>query len=235
LAGSFDTTQWSVVAAAAQSGETQAREALAVLCGRYWEPLYVFARRIGHDPAEAEDLTQGFFAHLIEKRTLRAARRERGRFRSFLLASFKNFIADQRDHAQAVKRGGRIRAVPLDVAEAEEGFAASLKAADTPETLFEQRWAHALLRAALDEVRVAYEADDASRVFECLRETLVGGSDDSYRTIAATVGMTEGALKVAAHRLRRRFGRALRAEVARTVDPGEVEEELRHLLAVVSR
>lgn len=235
MAGSFDTTQWNVVAAAARSGESNARGALAILCGRYWEPLYVFARRIGHDSAEAEDLTQGFFAHLIEKRTLRAARRERGRFRSFLLASFKNFIADQRDRAQAVKRGGRIRAISLDVAEGEEGFVASLKDADTPETLFERRWAHALLRTALNEVRVSYEADDASRVFQSLRDTLVGGSDDSYRTIAATLGMTEGALKVAAHRLRRRFGRALRAEVARTVAPSEVEDELRHLLTVLSR
>ena len=234
MPGGFDTTQWSVVAEAARSGDTDAREALALLCERYWEPLYVFARRIGHGPGDAEDLTQGFFAHLIEKRALRSARRERGRFRSFLLKSFKNFIADQRDRNQAQKRGGSARAVSLDALDGESGLAEALAGTDTPETLFERRWAHALLKTALDALRKSYEADEALRVFEALRGSLVGTSDDSYRVIAADLGMTEGALKVAAHRLRRRFGRALRAEVARTVDPSEVEDELRYLLSVLS-
>lgn len=230
----FDTTQWSVVAAAAQSGQTGASQALAVLCGRYWEPLYAFARRSGQDPAAAEDLTQGFFAHLIEKRALRAARQERGRFRSFLLSSFKNFMADQRDREHAMKRGGRVQIVSFDVTEGEESLAGALAGPDTPETLFERRWAHALLKTALKEIKSAYDADGSGPVFEALRDTLVGASDESYRTIADKLGMTEGALKVAAHRLRRRFGRALRAEVARTVDPPEVEDELRHLLSVLS-
>jgi len=231
----FDTTQWSVVTAAARTGDTGAREALAHLCGRYWEPLYVFARRLGHDPARSEDLTQGFFAHLIEKRTLRAARRERGRFRSFLLASFKNFISDQRDRDHALKRGGGVPALTLDAAEGEEGVAEALAGDDTPETLFERRWAHALLRTALRELQASYEADGARPVFDALRDTLVGASEESYRTIAEGLGMTEGALKVAAHRLRRRFGKALRAEVARTVEPAEVEDELRYMLSVLSR
>ena len=234
MAGGFDTTQWSVVKAAAQSGETGARQALAVLCARYREPLYVFARRIGNAPADADDLTQGFFAHLIEKRTLRAARRERGRFRSFLLTSFRNFIADQRDRDQALKRGGRTKAISIDASEAEESLGMALAAFDTPETLFDRKWAHTLLHTALDETRLSYEKDGAGRVFDALRGVLVGEADESYREIAERLDMTEGALKAAAHRLRRRFGRVLRAEVGRTVDPPEVEDELKYLLSVLS-
>jgi RNA polymerase sigma-70 factor (ECF subfamily) len=235
MAQGFDTTQWSVVAAAARSGDTDAREALAALCDRYREPLLVFARRTGHGQADAEDLTQGFFAHLIEKRALRSARRERGRFRSFLLASFRNFIADQRDQVRALKRGGGTPALSLEASGDREGGAMGVQDVDTPETLFERKWAHALLTIALDDVRKSYEADGSARVFDALRATLDGAADASYRTIAEGLGMTEGALKVAAHRLRQRFGRALRAEVARTVGPAEIEDEIRYLLSILSR
>lgn len=234
MAQGFDTTQWSVVAAAARSGDTDAREALAALCERYREPLLVFARKTGHREADAEDLTQGFFAHLIEKRSLRSARQERGRFRSFLLASFRNFISDQREREAALKRGGGRRPLPLDDSGTYGDPAATIEAADTPETLFEKKWAHTLLGLALDEVRRSYGEGDSAPVFEALSPTLTGISDDSYRTIAADLGMTEGAIKVAAHRLRKRFAQALRAEVVRTVDPSEVEDELRHLVAVLS-
>jgi len=234
MAQGFDTTQWSVVAAAARSGDTGAREALAVLCHRYRQPVFAFARRTGHAPEDADDLTQGFFAHLIEKRALRSARRERGRFRSFLLASFRNFMADQRDQERAQKRGGGAPTLSLETAGPDEIPVAEPAAAETPETLFEQQWAQTLLRLALDGVREAYERDGSARVFEALQDTLTGGSAGSYRALAEALGMSEGAVKVAAHRLRRRFGRALRAEVARTVDPGEVEDELRYLLSVLS-
>lgn len=234
MAQGFDTTQWSVVAAAAGSGDTSAREALATLCERYREPLLVFARRIGHGPSDAEDLTQGFFAHLIEKGALRSARPERGRFRSFLLASFRNFISDQRDRERALKRGGGARAVSLDSADDHEGRPEPLADADTPESLFERKWAHTLLRAALAEVRRSYEASGSVQVFEALQGTLVDAADESYAVIAERLGMTEGAVKVAAHRMRQRFGRTLRAEVAQTVDPPEVEDELRYLLSVLS-
>lgn len=234
MARGFDTTQWSVVAAAARSGDTDARAALASLCDRYREPLLVFARKIGHRPADAEDLTQGFFAHLIEKHALRAARPERGRFRSFLLASFRNFISDQRALDRALKRGGGARTLSVDTRGDEGGGTVALAGADTPETLFERKWAHALLATALHDVRKSYEADGSARVFDALQVTLNGAAEESYATIAERLEMTEGAVKVAVHRLRQRFGRALRAEVARTVDPAEVEDELKYLLSVLS-
>jgi RNA polymerase sigma-70 factor (ECF subfamily) len=234
MARGFDTTQWSVVAAAARSGDTDARAALAALCDRYREPLLVFAQKTGHRTADAEDLTQGFFVHLIEKQALRAARPERGRFRSFLLASFRNFISDQRALDLALKRGGGARTVSLDTSGDEEGGRAAIPGVDTPETLFERKWAHALLAMALHDVRKSYEADGSARVFDALQATLNGAAEESYATIAERLEMTEGAVKAAVHRLRQRFARALRAEVARTVDPSEVEDELRYLLSVLS-
>jgi RNA polymerase sigma-70 factor (ECF subfamily) len=234
VSGGFATTQWSVVLAAARSRDPGARDALDQLCRTYWPPLYVFARRKGHTPEQAEDLTQGFFARLIERGTLRGVERERGRFRSFLRACFARFIADEHDREGALKRGGRGAVVPLDAHALEAELPTALVDTITPEVLFERRWAVVVLDTALRAVHLDYAASGKERVFEALRPTLVGGSEEPYRALAEGLGMSEGALKVAVHRLRRRFTSALRAEIARTVDPADVDDEIRHLLTVLA-
>jgi RNA polymerase sigma-70 factor (ECF subfamily) len=231
----FPTTAWSVVSKARLGLSAESRSALAELCEAYWQPLYVYARRRGQGADEARDLTQGYFAVLLEKDYLGDVRPREGRFRAFLLASFRNFLSKERDRSRALKRGGGAVPLSIDAARAEAWHAAEPVESRTPEAVFERRWALTVLERALDRLR--REAADARRgeEFERLHGYLTGREPRTpYREVAAELGMSEGAVKVAVHRLRQRFGRLLRAEIAATVaDPGQVDDELRHLLAVI--
>lgn len=231
----FATTRWSLVVAAGDRETPQAQEALASLCGIYWPPLYAFLRRQGADHERALDLTQGFFSALIEKNYLGDARRERGRFRTFLLAAVKHYVANERDREHAVKRGGGHALISLD--DVQEGRTEFLAPShdETPEKLFDRRWARALLDTSLNRLREEMGRSTGLRRFEPLVTNLTGDTEIAYRDAAAAIGISESAVKVAVHRLRRRFRAILRDEVAQTVgDPVEVDEELAHLLSVLS-
>jgi RNA polymerase sigma factor (sigma-70 family) len=225
----FPTTRLSLVLAASANDGTHARTALAELCRIYWRPLYTYVRRQGHDAGAAEDLTQSFIARLIEKDSLRRFRQERGRFRSFLLASLKNFLANERDSAQAQKRGGGVTALPLEQAgEARDNT--------TPDRLFERQWALDVLSRALDQVREESANSGKGPQFELLKGYLTGGGElPRYRDLGRELSMSETAVKVAVHRLRLRFHEALRHEISMTVsDESAIGDEIRYLLAVLS-
>ncbi len=231
----FEATRWSVVFAAGSDDAAQAA-ALEHLCGTYWYPLYAFVRRQGRSPEDAQDLTQAFFARLIAKRDLAAADPVRGRFRSFLLAAMKHFLANEWDKARALKRGGGVHVTSLDAGDAETRYLREPADPVTPERIFERRWALTLLDEVLRRLRADYEARGQRVLFESLKDTLTGGGgEDGHAAAALRLGMTEGAVKVAAHRLRRRYRDLLRTEITATVDtPAEVDDELRHLFAVLS-
>jgi RNA polymerase sigma-70 factor (ECF subfamily) len=225
----FATTHWSLVLAA--GGESPAaREALAELCRLYWYPLYAYIRRHGHDADEAQDLTQEFFALLLARDDLAGLDPARGRFRAFLLGACRHFLANQRDRAQALKRGGGRRPLSLDLTGADGRYAAEPSHEQPPERLFERRWALTLLDQVMQRLRRYYEAAGQSALFERLKGTLTGDAEGSYAETAAALDMTEGAVKVAAHRMRQRYRDLLREEIARTVaDPAEVDDEVRTL------
>jgi RNA polymerase sigma factor (sigma-70 family) len=230
----FATTHWSVVLAA-QSPSPAADEALEKLCRTYWWPLYGFVRRHGYDPEEAQDLTQGFFAMLLERRDLNVVRQEKGRLRSYLLVSLKNFLAKAKRRELAVKRGEGRALVPLDELLARER--ADLEPADTltADRIFERRWALTLLEQVLTHLESEYRSAGNAKLFDCLKEFL---SDElgrrSQAEVAAELGMTENALKQAFHRLRHRYRQLLHDEIAQTVAvPGDVEDELRHFISVL--
>lgn len=231
-AGSFATTRWSLVRAAGHADGSAVREALAALCDAYWYPLYAYVRRRGHQPAEAQDLTQGFFTYLLEGNILAVADRQRGRFRSFLLQSLKNFLSTQRRRQSARKRAHDQRLLSLDFDSGETRY--RLEPADTvtPERLFERRWALTLLEAALAQLRAEYETTGRANLFTTLEAHLLGNPDAlPYAALGERLGMSEGAVKVAAHRLRRRYREILRGQIAETVGtPEEVDDELRDLL-----
>ena len=226
-ARSFSATRWSVVLAAA----AEAEDALATLCRAYWYPLYAFLRRQGLSTHDAEDVTQGFFAHLFGKAALANVDRAKGRFRTFLLASLKHFLADERDRANAQKRGGGQAVISLDACEAEERYA--LEASElSPDKLFDRRWAIAVIERALARLGAEYSDAGKGALFSALKPLLTApGTARPYAEIGSEFGMNEGAVKIAVHRLRQRYGAALRAEIAETVGTAEeVDEELRHLL-----
>jgi RNA polymerase sigma factor (sigma-70 family) len=225
-----------VVISAGRSDTTQARAALSKLCQTYWPPLYAYVRRLGRSPEDAQDLTQEFFARLLERNTLAKADQERGRFRSFLLASLKNFLAHEWEKARAQKRGGRIQVIPLEFDTAESRCVLELADTDTPDKMFDRHWALSLLDVVLARLRTDYAGCGKDDLFLGLKETLTGGrSEIPYRDLGTRLGMSEGAVKVAAHRLRQRYRKLLREEIANTVTgPEEAEEELRHLFAALS-
>ncbi|MEQ8763200.1 MAG: sigma-70 family RNA polymerase sigma factor [Planctomycetota bacterium] len=230
----FATTRWSVVLQAGRDSSPPARTALETLCESYWYPLYVFARRWGQDPEAACDSTQAFFARFLEKDYLGDVDRNRGRFRSFLLASFKNHLNNEHHYANAKKRGGGIQKLSLDVDSAEQRYALEPSHAVTPERVFERRWALTVLESVLQKLEAHYRDSGKEELFAALKGTLVGGRDDSYRELGEKLDMTEGAIKVAVHRLRSRYRDTLRAEIADTVsNDEEIDEEMRYLLAAL--
>ena len=231
----FATTQWSVVLRAAQPDDSAARSALEKLCRRYWFPLYAFARRRVSEVHEAQDLTQAFFLRLLEKNSLAAASPERGRFRSFLLASLKNFLANEWDRATAQKRGGRRERLSLDWETGESRLSFEPSHADTPEREFERQWALTLLDVVIQRLQDEFVSAGKLRQFELLKETLTGSRAAlDYRAIAVELQMSEESARQAAHRLRKQYRELLREEVAHTVEsPDEVENEIGRLLAAL--
>ena len=234
--GAFATTRWSTVNAAGHLSASQAATALAELCDVYWPPLYAYLRSRGYPPEEAQDLTQGFFARLLETHSVRSADPARGRFRSFLLTALKRYVINERERASAARRGGERRHLTLDFDEVERVYALEPRTDETPERLFDRRWATIALDRALRRLRAEYvELGRASLADALIPYLTDAGELPSYRKVAAQLAMSEGAVKVAVHRLRQRYGAILRSEIAETVlEEGEVDEELRELFRAVS-
>jgi len=231
---SFPTTLWTVVLDGAGGESARAGQALAQLCQAYWYPLYSFVRRRGHCPHDAEDLTQAFFTHLLEKTALEKVDPARGRFRTFLLAALKNFLANDWDQSQARKRGGGRAIVSFDQETAENRYRLEPSHAKTPERHFERQWALALLEQVLETLGGECLSEGNAELFAALKPVLTG-QQVSYAEIAAKLRRTTGAIKVAVHRLRHRYRILIRARIGETVAPDDVEDELRHLLDAVGR
>ncbi len=234
--GIFPTTHWSDVLRAGQTTAAEAAPALERLCRTYWYPLYAFVRRRGHAPHDAEDLTQGFFAHLFEQDALKGVAEARTKFRSFLLAALTNFLNNDWHKQHALKRGGQRQIVSWDELAAEGLYSQEPVDEVTPEKLFERRWAFALVEGVLGRLRHEYEAIGKQALFAKLEPSLTTEPEPGfYSETAVELGTSTGALKVALHRLRRRFGELLRSEIAYTVaGPDAVEEELRSLFAAIA-
>ena len=233
--GLFSTTQWSLVLAAGDSQSPDSREALAALCQIYWYPIYALVRHLGKDPDQAQDRTQGFFADLLERRVFKVARPERGRFRSFLKTALHHYLSHERDRSRAQKRGGGEQHLSLDFEDAESRYRLEASDSETPDRLFERRWARALLTSAIERLRrESRESADGNRVRRLVPFLTGETPHPTYAEVAAELGSSEAAVKAAVHRMRRRFGKLLRDEVAQTVgDPSKIDEELRHLFAVL--
>jgi RNA polymerase sigma factor (sigma-70 family) len=229
-AGLFATTHWSVIRRAADGESAQARAALESLCRIYWPAIYAHARRLGNGPEEARDLTQGFFCRLLEKNWLEEADCERGKFRTFLLAALKHFLGNEWRRAQAQKRGGGQILVSLEALAAEEGHAWEPADTQTPDQMFDHRWALAVLERAMARLEEECRLSGKARQFTALKSFLGGGSEsETYAAAAAQLGTTEAAVKMAASRLRQRFRTLLRTVIADTVNSeSEIEEELRY-------
>jgi RNA polymerase sigma factor (sigma-70 family) len=231
----FATTHWSVVLAAGKHHTGQSDHALATLCQTYWHPLYTYVRRRGYSPHDAEDLTQEFFARILARNDVAGVSPARGKFRSYLLAAINHFLSDEWDKARAQKRGGG-QVIHLDSAVAESVYAQEHGDRLAPERLFDQRWGITVLEEVHQQLRKEYERDGKSALFEALRFALMGErSAVPYADLADKLNLSEAAVKVAVHRLRRRYRQVLREVVAGTVSsPDEVEEEMRYLLRAVS-
>lgn len=234
---SFNTTQWSVVIDAGRTDPDVARDALAELCRAYWYPLYAYLRRRGHPGDEAEDLVQGFFARLLEKGVVAKADRERGRFRTFLLTALTNFAANEFGRQRRLKRGGDQPLIELDAATAEAQYALEPTDTETPQDLFERRWVLTVFERALADLRRRSEAAGRAEFFAAIRDSLLGQDIDvRYQDLASALGLSEGALRVAVHRLRKSLKRRIEEEIAQTVaDPGDVESELQFLRVHLAR
>lgn len=232
----FRSTHWSVVLAAGRSGSSAAPEALERLCRTYWYPLYAYVRRRGHSPEDAKDLTQGFFALLLERQDLASVAPEQGRFRSFLLASMNHYLANAWDHRQARKRGGGEPAVALDDESAEERYRLEPADPTTPESLFERRWAQTLLERAVARLEAEYTRAEKGALFAELQGFLSDPKAKARSEIAARHGVSLNAVDVAICRLRKRYGELLRGEIAETVSrPEDVDQEIRALIHLVAQ
>jgi RNA polymerase sigma-70 factor (ECF subfamily) len=231
----FASTRWSLVAAASQPESLESAAALASLCRLYWYPLYAYARRRLPTAEDAQDLTQDFFAQLLEKEYLRQVDRQRGSFRSFLLTAFKHFLAKERERAHAQKRGGGRAHLPLDFQVGERRYQLEPSHAADAEALYERRWALTLLEQTLARLRDELTRAGKGRLFEALKGTLTGeNAPRPYAELADEMGLTADAIKVTVHRLRQRYGELLRTEIAQTVSsPEEIEDELRNLFAAL--
>jgi RNA polymerase sigma factor (sigma-70 family) len=232
----FATTQWSLVVAAGAETGSRGRRALSDLCEAYWYPLYAYVRRSGHDVADAQDLTQAFFVRLLEGDDLGSVAKERGRFRSFLLAAMKHFLLNQARARRALKRGGGA-AFAIEFDEAERQYSREPASHMTPETAFDHRWALTVLDRVLRRLRRGAVAAGRLAEFNALKPALSGElAHGSYREVGAALGMTEGAVKVAVHRLRKRFQRLLHDDIAATVEAkADVDDEIRYLIGALGR
>jgi RNA polymerase sigma-70 factor (ECF subfamily) len=232
----FSTTHWSAVLEAGQASSPEAQHALEKLCGSYWYPLYVHVRRLGWGPEDAQDLTQQFFARLLERKYLKLADPERGRFRSFLLTSLKHFLTDEWEKLRTQKRGGGQRVISWDGFDPEERYRHEPVENLTPDRIYEKRWAGILLDSVLNQLRAEYEKTGRVAEFDHLKACVWGdGHAGTYAEVAARMKVEENAVKVAVHRLRKRFRDQLRLEVLKTVSsPEEVDAELRHLRSLLS-
>jgi RNA polymerase sigma factor (sigma-70 family) len=228
----FPTTRWTLVLRAGDGGSEAANRALEELCSAYRYPVYAFIRRLGNPPDEAQDLTQDFFARFLEKRHVTSADPSRGRFRSFLLTAAKRFLIDQADRRSAEKRGGRTQFLTLDWAGGEERYIAELADHRSPDRLFEREWARAFVARVTKDAGNAMERDGRTPFYDRMKQYL-HGSDEAlpYADLARELNTSEGALKVAFHRMRRRYREFVRAEIAHLVaDPDQIDDEARYLL-----
>ena len=234
--GGFGTTRWSLVLAAGRSGGGRFREALAWLCDAYWQPVYAVIRRQGYGADDACDLTQEFFARMLEKNYVKGADPARGRFRSFLSSSVRHFLSNERDRATAAKRGGPLPPLSLDVETAEGLYQIEPRDDLTPEKLFDRRWGLVVLERALARLRAEYVESKKAEAFDILKGLLTGeGAAATYADAGRHLNLTVGAVKVAVHRLRGRFRDALILEISETVsDPDEIDGEVQYLLKAVS-
>jgi len=231
----FPTTRWTLVVAASDQHRKEARSALVSLCENYWYPLYAYLRRRGYAPDQAQDLTQEFFMRVLEGRYLDRANPEKGRFRSFILTSLKFFAADEQDRQRARKRGGGA-VVSFEFSSGEDRYQSEPGHDETPDRIFERRWALSMLERVMERLRDEFVQHGRPENFERLKVFLLGQSEASYADLAREMNTSEGALKVAVHRLRKRYRELFRQEIADTVaDPAEVESELRYLAAVLTR
>lgn len=232
----FATTSWTQVLAAREAPSTESRRALEALCQTYWYPLYVFVRRHVHDADEARDLTQAYFAELVEKGYLEDYDPSRGRFRVFLKTSVKYFLSKEREKARTAKRGGQTEVLSLEAPDVEGRYRYEPADPLTPEEIFERRWTLTILERVLDRLRQEQETAGSGRQFARLEGVLTGQDTDArYRQLAVDLETSEGAIKTAVHRLRQRFGQLLRDEIADTVSgPDQVDDEVRHLLGVIA-
>jgi RNA polymerase sigma-70 factor (ECF subfamily) len=231
----FASTQWGTVLSARDTDDPAAHDALERLCQTYWPPLYAYARHHGHAPHDAEDLTQAFFHRLLDRHFLAQVDPLKGRFRSFLVVAMNHFLANEWDHAHAVKRGGRVTFLPLDATAMEERYSAETTSNSSPEKDFDRRWALTVIERVLARLRDECNANGQSRRFDALKDFLTGEDRMmSYAELAAQLETTEAALKMAVQRMRHRCGQLLREEVAQTVARHEdVEEEVRCLFAAL--
>ena len=233
--GWFNPTHWSIVLAARDTASPQAADALEKLCRTYWYPLYVFVRRQGHDEHSAKDLTQDFFARLLEKNYLAQVDQDKGKFRSFLLASLKHYLADQRDKKNAQKRGGGQILISLDETVGEDRYRAEPVDIMDAEKLYERRWALTLLDQARERLKEEFLNADKLQLYERLQAFAAGGGDTpAYSDVAVELGLSEGGVRTAVFRMRQRYRELVREEVTQTVSsPQDVDEEIRHLILVV--
>jgi RNA polymerase sigma-70 factor (ECF subfamily) len=233
----FETTRWHIVLAAGSAATPASREALAVLCEQYWYPLYAYLRRVGHDASDAEDLTQGFFLRLLEKDALHAADPKRGRFRSFLLTALKHFAANEWDRRRAMKRGGTHPPVSFDLSTGEDRYRLEPRDNSTTEAVYERQWALTLLNRTISRLRAEFRGADKEALFNHLQPYVSpGATEPPYAETAVAAGMTIGAVKVAVHRLRRRYRDVLREEIAQTVaSPDDIDDEIHRLITIVGR
>jgi RNA polymerase sigma factor (sigma-70 family) len=231
----FQTTHWSVVLRARDENSGHTEEALNRLCQGYWRPIYLYIRRDGYGVEDAQDLTQGFFAALLEKKWLGHLTHQNGKFRSFLLTFLKHFLSDQRDRNLAQKRGGGRSIISLEQLQAEEGDI-GIPAGIGPEQAFEKRWATALLENAVARLQEDYANSGKAALYDQIKDCLPGGEPKAYRDIGTVLGMSETAVKSAVHRMRERYAQIIREEVASTVEKAEeIGEEIRHLMQVIGR
>ena len=230
------TTHWSVVLSARRKDSPQSAAALETLCRTYWYPLYAYVRRQVHSPPDAQDLTQEFFARLLQKDYLKAAAREKGRFRTFLIVALKRFLANEWDRVRAQKRGGGRPLLSLDTELAEQRYRIEPAESATAERVFERRWALTLLDQTMKRLRGEFAATGRAREFDRLKACLTAERGEiSYAEIAAELGQSEGTARVAVHRLRKRFREVFREEIAHTVSSAEeIEEEVRYLMGVLA-